>query len=512
MKRIFAAAFAALASIASAATLSPIQLLNPAGSTAGQAIVSNGPGAAPGWGSSFGAISASAGTFTANPVTATDVGNYRFFRNATHTGGAPGFTNSTIRIDHTVGANVTDFEWGFTSVMNNSATAGENVAIYGQGNRQTITTGPTWGGVMEAQEKVAINDPTTGLVGLEVDNRSNGTDANHNRIGIDVVGARYDTAGAPTAIWAGVRVQAGGDAANVAFGNGFLFQANGTTAFATGGTTAVGFDTSAGTISQAAFKMAAGQALAFDAGATKQLAYVGGLRYAISGAQKFLIRDSGGVDITDTAAENSSLTITNTAANGAVVKITGDGATTPSKHLRVQAGSLGIINDAFNAQILTLTDGGDLSVNGAITPSQTAGIVGTTTNNNANAGSVGEYVTNSATGVSLTTVTTANITSVSLTAGDWDVSGAVTYSPAGSTTVTGLTTGISTTSATLPGNNTGGYNLLALPFTTGAAQVHGTQTVRISISGTTTVYLVAQAQFGVSTMTANGFIRARRVR
>lgn len=153
-----------------------------------------------------------------------------------------------------------------------------------------------------------------------------------------------------------------------------------------------------------------------------------------------------------------------------------------------------------------------ISATGAITPSQTAGIVGTTTNNNANAGSFGEYVTNSASGVSLTTATTANITSVSLTAGDWDVSGAVTYSPAGSTTVSALTTGISTTSATLPSNNTGGYNLLALSFTTGATQVHGTQDVRISIAGTTTVYLVAQAQFGVSTMTANGFIRARRVR
>lgn len=50
MKRIFAGALAALLSIgACAATLLPVQLLNPTGSTSGQTIVSTGAGAAPGW-------------------------------------------------------------------------------------------------------------------------------------------------------------------------------------------------------------------------------------------------------------------------------------------------------------------------------------------------------------------------------------------------------------------------------------------------------------------------------
>lgn len=39
------------AALAEAATLSPVQLLNPAGSTSGQAIVSTGPSTAPAWGS-----------------------------------------------------------------------------------------------------------------------------------------------------------------------------------------------------------------------------------------------------------------------------------------------------------------------------------------------------------------------------------------------------------------------------------------------------------------------------
>ena len=50
MKRLLACALLALSSIAFSATLNPIQLLNPAGSTVGQAIVSTGPSTAPAWG------------------------------------------------------------------------------------------------------------------------------------------------------------------------------------------------------------------------------------------------------------------------------------------------------------------------------------------------------------------------------------------------------------------------------------------------------------------------------
>ncbi|WP_155634372.1 hypothetical protein [Burkholderia stagnalis] len=51
MKHIIAAVSLALASAVSwAATLAPIQMLNPAGSTSGQAILSTGPSTAPAWG------------------------------------------------------------------------------------------------------------------------------------------------------------------------------------------------------------------------------------------------------------------------------------------------------------------------------------------------------------------------------------------------------------------------------------------------------------------------------
>jgi hypothetical protein len=87
-----------------------------------------------------------------------------------------------------------------------------------------------------------------------------------------------------------------------------------------------------------------------------------------------------------------------------------------------------------------------ISASGAITPSQTAGIVGTTAANNANAGSIGELITATASGVALTTGTTANVCSISLTAGDWEVSGAISLGNAGNN-MTFITAGSSTTSA-----------------------------------------------------------------
>lgn len=160
------------------------------------------------------------------------------------------------------------------------------------------------------------------------------------------------------------------------------------------------------------------------------------------------------------------------------------------------------------ASSYALTTGATFS--GAITPSQTNGIVGTTTNNNANAGSVGEYSTNTTSGTSLTSGTTANATTISLTAGDWDVSGEVTYSAAAGCIPTAFQQSISTTSAT--GGGSGTQTLSSNTYSTASTNVMATPRVRISIAATTTVYLTANALFSGGTMSAAGFIRARRVR
>lgn len=152
-----------------------------------------------------------------------------------------------------------------------------------------------------------------------------------------------------------------------------------------------------------------------------------------------------------------------------------------------------------------------LTFTSAITPQSTGGIVGTTTNDNANAGSVGEFQSNTTSGTALTSGVGANATSISLTAGDWDVQGVVNFLPAGSTTFSLIQTAVNTVSATIPGG-IATVTTQQVSFPTGTQQVISTPVSRISLAATTTVYLVAEAIFGTSTMSVTGFIRARRVR
>ena len=145
---------------------------------------------------------------------------------------------------------------------------------------------------------------------------------------------------------------------------------------------------------------------------------------------------------------------------------------------------------------------------------QTVSLVGTATNDNATAGNVGEFVSASALTVALTSATATNITSITLTAGDWDVSGLFQTNPAGSTTTSLIASGVSSTSATFQTIGAGFANV----ETANSAKAAGvSETViaprtRFSLSATTTVYLVANVTFAVSTLTGSGFISARRVR
>lgn len=142
---------------------------------------------------------------------------------------------------------------------------------------------------------------------------------------------------------------------------------------------------------------------------------------------------------------------------------------------------------------------------------------GTTTNDNAATGYVGEYVSSTlarASAISLTTLTGTNITSINLTAGDWDVSGAVTYIPAATTTISYLMQQASASSGAMTGSSEDRSNF---PHTNGTLDTSEDPTIQIpirrfSLSSTTTVYLVTYTKFGTSTLSAYGGIRARRVR
>jgi hypothetical protein len=138
-------------------------------------------------------------------------------------------------------------------------------------------------------------------------------------------------------------------------------------------------------------------------------------------------------------------------------------------------------------------------------------ITGVSNGSNAASGVVGEYPNNSTTGTSLTTSTAANATSVSLTAGDWDVQCTAQFNPAASTVTSRVQTAVSTTSANIS-VSLGAKSLSQGSLGTGLAQIVASPTVRVSLASTTTVFCVVESAFTTSTMTVDGFIRARRVR
>jgi len=154
------------------------------------------------------------------------------------------------------------------------------------------------------------------------------------------------------------------------------------------------------------------------------------------------------------------------------------------------------------------------SVSDAGVVTAAGGLTGVATNSNAAAGIVGEFPSSSTliTATSVTSGTPVNLTSISLGAGDWDVTATAGFAPAGTTQPTLFAAGISTVSATLPSPASGASNQLAANFGTGQQAGIPVPPFRISVSTTTTVFLVAQSNFTVSTMTAGGSIRARRVR
>ncbi len=142
---------------------------------------------------------------------------------------------------------------------------------------------------------------------------------------------------------------------------------------------------------------------------------------------------------------------------------------------------------------------------------------GTTTNGDATTGNVGQYVFSqvlSGAAVSLTTATSKTITSISLTGGDWNIWGNVGFVANAATTATIFEGGINSVDNTLPtppGN--GGYAQFAFAVGAGVTEpVFSVGMVRVPLNSTTTYYLVAQSTFAVNTMSAFGFLGARRAR
>lgn len=133
----------------------------------------------------------------------------------------------------------------------------------------------------------------------------------------------------------------------------------------------------------------------------------------------------------------------------------------------------------------------------SITFSSTSGIIGTTTNNNAAPLSVGEFVDGGqVSAVSFTTTgMSQNMTSISLTAGDWDIDFSSVIFFTGTVSTGACIGSVSITSATVVGSGLGiGGWYIAVPLGSNASYPLSGHT-RLSLSTTTTVYLVGEASW-----------------
>jgi len=145
-------------------------------------------------------------------------------------------------------------------------------------------------------------------------------------------------------------------------------------------------------------------------------------------------------------------------------------------------------------------------------------IVGVTNASSGAAGNVGQVITSNvadASAVSITTATVTTITSISLTAGDWDVWGLVDFTGNAITNVTTLQAAISLNAAALGDQST--YPALSfaaagvVPFVSGRISL-AVSAIPFTVNAPTTVYLLANSAFSVSTLAGAGTIYARRRR
>jgi hypothetical protein len=132
------------------------------------------------------------------------------------------------------------------------------------------------------------------------------------------------------------------------------------------------------------------------------------------------------------------------------------------------------------------------------------------------AGQVGELVTSTVLlGSAVTYTVTAtpyNLTSVSLSPGQWQCSGNVINTAAGTTFVSSIAA-FSSTSATLPTAPAGGYSQTAMGGSTNVGGlVTGVANIQVPAGAPVTYYLVMQAAFTGVAPTAYGSVNCLRVR
>lgn len=185
----------------------------------------------------------------------------------------------------------------------------------------------------------------------------------------------------------------------------------------------------------------------------------------------------------------TATTITAAGASDAVSIVNGDDGT-----LVIKTGPTGAKVNALS-----------VASNGAVA------VTGTPTNDSAAAGQVGEYMENIrlyASPLALNNTLFQPVCTITLTPGDWDVSGVVHFSLAG-TAGSYVGAGLST-SSTAVGNEDYTQLVQTIPVGTNVAYIQ-THTKRFNVSVSTPIYLNSFATVP-SSGSAFGNLRARRIR
>lgn len=164
-----------------------------------------------------------------------------------------------------------------------------------------------------------------------------------------------------------------------------------------------------------------------------------------------------------------------------------------------------------NSGVLTTSSGGVPSIDTTNFAVLSTGVQmkGNNTNTAPPAGFIGEQIRGAATAQSVTSTTPANITSISLTAGIWDIS-ALTKSNSSNATGTISQIGISTNSASFTGT-VAGDSTLTIQLAAYTAMSLSIPSFRVTLSATTTYYLVGRSDAVSGTLTMDGRISGTRV-
>lgn len=281
---------------------------------------------------------------------ANDYGIICVNKKASNPGGTVGYVGSAIRatIDVTSTKHA-QFEWSIIGIINNHASASENVGIYAQGNK--FGTGGTWAGVWEVCD---MNDrPSISGDGLtwggEVDVWTDFADNAEVRKGlVIVVGSKVNvrdslTPGQQATASCGIHVTSYGDRFDYAawktgikvdrvLGSALLINGGGIRGIEiSSGQYAVGLDTSQATITGPAIRLGINQVISFDIADQRKLTTSGGaLKYIIGNSEALSIADdNSGVSMPALKLNGNRVVI-----DGAIATSASDGAITsgPTKH------------------------------------------------------------------------------------------------------------------------------------------------------------------------------------